>query len=410
MKRLIQPQFHSSSSLFAAALLGAAFLLPCRMVRADDNYALSLDPHWSEPASADVPAPDATNVQEESIPFLDAATLPSADTSAPPPKTDRLSLSFELPIWLSGMNGTVGARGLTVPANASFTQILDATDSVVGFGGRLEADYGHWIFFGSGLYMRLVKDNVGPGPINIKFVSELGIVDAGILYQVGRWNITGKGGAADPSIALAAHAAWPAHRTWVSSSNRSVGAINSWQSNEGLGRIRFWRGMSVLDLDGALTKKPSGGDVGGGSSDLTWSTGLFLGYRFNFCPKVLGCAKIGYEAVSEDFTSGSGSEKFTWDEILHGPLISRGHWSFTLCPCSRQQDDGSAEAWRGRWQGDVDDEAGDGAFFVGGGESGLFGEACWRRRGMSVSGEGQWGAVQVKGDVFGDVGGFDDDG
>ena len=316
MKRVIHAQLHFRSPLLAAAVLGAAFFVPSQTARAEGDYALSLDPHWSEPAPANIPTPAIAD-PGESILLLDAATLPSADTAAPPPQTNPLTLSFELPIWFSGMNGTVGARGFTVPANADFTQILEATDSIVGFGGRLEADYGRWIFYGSGLYMKLVKDNVGPGPVNIKFINELVIADAGILYQVGQWTLPIRGAGPYPMLTFDAGAAARYMHVGLELNPQRA---KTRQANEDWADPLF-AGQVYVDLDKHwrfLTR----GDVGGGSSDLTWSVGMFIGYQFKFCPTVSGFAKIGYECVSEDYTNGSGADKFTWDEILHGPLIS----------------------------------------------------------------------------------------
>ena len=306
----------TSPTQLQSVLLAAALSLTTHAaLAADDNYALSLDPFPTESAASAPTLPDTT--PEPSLPLLDAATLPSADTAVPPPKANPLSLSFELPVWLPSINGTTGVRGLVVPTNASFTQILDAADSIAALGGRLEADYGPWIFYGSGIYMKLAKDNVGPGPVNIKFISELVIADAGILYQIGRWNISGKGGSADPSIALALGAA---ARYMHVGLELQPQRLKSRQANEDWADPLF-AGQLVLDLDKhweVLTR----GDVGGGSSQLTWSTGVFVGYRFNFCPTVTGCVKAGYEAVTDDYTNGSGANKFTWDEILHGPVIS----------------------------------------------------------------------------------------
>ena len=99
--------------------------------------------------------------------------------------------------------------------NASFTEILSEADSVIGLGGRVEADYGPWIFAADGLYMKLGKDNIPLGPARLNFTTEMAIADVDIMYQVGRWSLTGNGGGAaggDPlSLAqgVRAHACGP---------------------------------------------------------------------------------------------------------------------------------------------------------------------------------------------------------
>jgi hypothetical protein len=64
------------------------------------------------------------------------------------------------------------------------------------------------------------------------------------------------------------------------------------------------------------------GDVGGFGvgSDFAWSvTGLF-GYKWQ-AGTVEWAILAGYKALSQDYTSGSGPQRFRWDTTMHGPVL-----------------------------------------------------------------------------------------
>ena len=62
------------------------------------------------------------------------------------------------------------------------------------------------------------------------------------------------------------------------------------------------------------------GDVGGFGvgSDFAWSvTGLF-GYKWQ-AGTVEWAILAGYKALGQDYTTGSGAQRFRWDTTMHGP-------------------------------------------------------------------------------------------
>ena len=231
---------------------------------------------------------------------------------------DHWHFAFDLPIWLSGINGTAGVRGFTAPVNASFTDILQATDSIVGLGGRVDATYGNWIFYIDGLYMKLAKDNIPVGPASLQFISELGIANAGIMYQVGKWNLGGKGEPNGPALALAGGVG--TRYMYVDLQLNAANGASRHQNQEWIDPLAV--GQVVLDLD-KHWQIVGRGDIGGGTgAQLTWSASATVNYQFDIGSKVTGAVKLGYAAVAEDYTNGEGNQKFTWDVIMHGSLIS----------------------------------------------------------------------------------------
>jgi hypothetical protein len=66
------------------------------------------------------------------------------------------------------------------------------------------------------------------------------------------------------------------------------------------------------------------GNVGGFGvgSDFTWGAMSTIGYRFSlFSEENNARAVAGYRAIYQDYTDGSGRDKFKWDVTFHGPMI-----------------------------------------------------------------------------------------
>jgi hypothetical protein len=47
-------------------------------------------------------------------------------------------------VWMAGIEGKIGLRGITAAVDASFIDILNDADSVIGLQGHFEARYGRW--------------------------------------------------------------------------------------------------------------------------------------------------------------------------------------------------------------------------------------------------------------------------
>jgi hypothetical protein len=66
------------------------------------------------------------------------------------------------------------------------------------------------------------------------------------------------------------------------------------------------------------------GNVGGFGigSDFTWGAMGTIGYRFPlFSATNNARAVVGYRAIYQDYSEGSGSNRFEWDVTLHGPIL-----------------------------------------------------------------------------------------
>ena len=65
------------------------------------------------------------------------------------------------------------------------------------------------------------------------------------------------------------------------------------------------------------------GDIGGIAfgSDFAWDAFALIGYRFDLFGKNNAAVFAGYRALHQDYTDGSGDDKFKWDVTLDGPIL-----------------------------------------------------------------------------------------
>jgi hypothetical protein len=52
-----------------------------------------------------------------------------------------------------------------------------------------------------------------------------------------------------------------------------------------------------------------------------WYAARLIGYRFDLFGKDTATVFAGYRALHQDYTDGSGDDKFKWDVTLDGPIL-----------------------------------------------------------------------------------------
>jgi hypothetical protein len=272
---------------------------------------LTLDRAELQPAVASVLTP-VDDPLPPSIALLDAGS-----TSAAPQDDEflpnRLRFSFELPLWLPSLNGAAGVRGFKTSIDASFTKLLSFADSVVGIGGRMEAGYGRWTFVADGVYTKLIS-NISVGPAKVEVSSEIALGESDLFYRLGPWKL---GDATAPTLSVDVG---PAVRyMYLSLGMDTERGLSRHQSHNWADPLA----ATQIFLDfGKHWQILTRADIGGGvNADFTWSAAMLFRYRFMLCSKAGAALEVGYKAISEDFHTGSGNDKFTWDVIMHGPVI-----------------------------------------------------------------------------------------
>lgn len=224
-------------------------------------------------------------------------------------------------IWLAGLDGEVGLRGFTVRIDASFIDILESSDSLIGFQGHFEARYGRWGGFIDGTYLKLGADDIAEGPTTVDVKNELALVEFAALYRLGERPL-GRGignsmAERGPQLAIDLYAGGRVTALEVELEFARIPSRD--RSQEWVDPILG--GRFTVDLYRNFQLLISG-DIGGfgvGSHFAGSAMGL-IGYRFQMLG--LGAtAHAGYRALSQNFEDRSGEDVFRWEVLMHGPIL-----------------------------------------------------------------------------------------
>jgi hypothetical protein len=255
-----------------------------------------------------------------------AASAPAIAQDGPPVTEQELSeavspwrVDFNAWIWALAIDGDVGVGNRIAEVNASFTDIIDDSDSLFSFSGRLEVGYEKFAVFVDGFYADIGVENAS-GPLGVSDIDvalEQIIVDFGAMYRIGDWEPTGAAVANAQNITLDLYAGGryidveleldpaflpsrSADRQWV---DPIVGAKLNYPISE------KW----LFNING---------DIGGFGveSDFTWSTTAVFGYNFDLF-STPATVLFGYRAYGWDYADGAGLDRFVWDVTQHGPIL-----------------------------------------------------------------------------------------
>ena len=233
---------------------------------------------------------------------------------------DPWRVEFRAWAWLMGVEGDIGVRGRTTEVSASFLDVLEGSDSLFAFSGRLEVAYNGFGAFIDGMYADVGAEDqtgtAGRAAIDIEF--EQTILDFGLMYRV----------VDTPPRAEGAAANWRHLTVDLYAGGRYSGLdieidpdrVAPRQADE-----------SWLDpIVGAKAIFPIAerwhaelnGDIGGFgvSSDLTWSATAVVGYDFEMFGTPASVL-LGYRVIGWDYTEGSGNPEFVWDLFQHGVIL-----------------------------------------------------------------------------------------
>jgi hypothetical protein len=247
--------------------------------------------------------------------------------------------------WAPSAVGTLTARGQTVNVNASFVQMVQKSDSLLGYMGYFEADKGR-----VGFYLDTVWAKLGFASSTTSFRNPIAglqistsrstaatysfaIIEAGGLYEIARW--PGSPGSFTTLDGLVGFRYW---NNRVDLNFDFDGTVDFTRLSNALGRnVQFSRSFGVarsgsLDwIDPVVGLRlrhqftPSQevmvrGDVGGFGfqSNFQWQAVGVYSYAWQFTGYQLA-ALIGYRALGVDYTNTGNNNKV--DLVLHGPII-----------------------------------------------------------------------------------------
>lgn len=212
-------------------------------------------------------------------------------------------------LWATGISGDVTVRGRTTSPDASFIDILDNTDSLIGLQGHVAITRGPLGGYLDLTYIKLGVD--GPDPTNLELINKMFLVEFGAQYRLlDTMDAEGHG------IVLEAYAGgrYTSIKLELDSQAGKASQSQSWIDPVVGGRVTFGLSEHFVIV--------VGGDVGGFGvgSDFAWSALGLLGYRWH-AAGVEWTLLAGYKALFQDYSTGSGVQRFKWDTTMHGPIM-----------------------------------------------------------------------------------------
>lgn len=214
--------------------------------------------------------------------------------------------------WLTGLSGTLGAKGYDVNVNISFADL----SKYLNLAGMVHAEvvYQEKIGLLTDFNYALLGDQASGKRASLGGKTSLVLADVAALYRIGNIPL-GKAHAASMDFDLLVGA-----RIWnlalkldadTRRGGRTVYEERTWADP-----IVGARTIFHLTDKWLLTLR---GGVGGFSvsSALTWDATALVGYTF----WEHGTFMLGYRAVGDTYNTGSGKSAFKFDATLHGPIL-----------------------------------------------------------------------------------------
>ena len=261
------------------------------------------------------------------------------------PSDEGWLLSAGLYLWVTGMSGDVTVKGRSLPIDMSFTDLVNATDTLVGVFGYFEGRKGRFGFVLDAAYARLSANldasltSVGPVDISLEggeWDFRLFVLDfAGFyrFYEVGHWDETEQTTRKKPLIAFDAllGGRYSHEKIELKGTVRSTVTVGdvpivdeaypfALEPSDHLvdpilgGRVLLWPAKRVqLGL---------WGDVGGFGAgyDLTWQLKGLAGYSF----RMFGLDSsvfAGYRSLYVKREIEEGGDTMGTSLTLHGPVV-----------------------------------------------------------------------------------------
>jgi len=255
-----------------------------------------------------VHAGDRGREQAVSAYLADLEDLPRGDLTMHTLAAGEESWTFDvaLYVWAAGMKGHLGARGTEVPVDVGFDEIFDQLEGALML--HATARKGRWGGFFDFAWIGLGADATGPLGQPASVDSDLFFVELAVSYR-----------AIEHPLAERAHLlvdGYAGARIYAAQTDLTL-AIGP-RSQDGA-----WVDP-IIGFDAMVqTGKWLFGmraDIGGFGlgSDLSWS--ILLGARYRFS-ELLSMA-LGYRWLDIDYKTGSGTDAFTFDVQIAGPVLA----------------------------------------------------------------------------------------
>jgi hypothetical protein len=219
-------------------------------------------------------------------------------------------------MWFLSLDGDVTVKGRESDLDFDFSDIWDE----LNIAGMLtfDARKGNWGIFGDMIGANLGKSKK-VGDAKIDPTIKLAMLTAGGAYRLGTWKLSDTAGQDGPTVSVAG--TFGVRYTYLDidldfKRIRGASGHKDW-FDPLIGARAFFDLSERWSL--ALQGNFSGFGVG---SDFTWGAMGTIGYNFRLFSEINNArAAAGYRAIYQNYTDGSGDDKFKWDVTYHGPIL-----------------------------------------------------------------------------------------
>lgn len=263
----------------------------------------------------------------------------AADTSTANPEAWRFQAATYG--WLMSVSGSTTSHGQTVDTNASFIDLLQKSDSLIGYMGYLEADKGP-----VGVYADLVFTKLGfttsqaayrnplpglklSGTANAALTMQMFVVELGGVYEFARWGGEGSGGTTlaavggfrywNVNLVGTFDALLTADTTRFNLSRSGGFALADSGTTAWVDPLVGLRLRHQLAANQTITVR---GDIGGFNlqNSLSWQAVAVYSYDWQMSGYRIA-ALLGFRALGVNYNSGSGATAFGFNEVFYGPVL-----------------------------------------------------------------------------------------
>jgi len=148
----------------------------------------------------------------------------------------------------------------------------------------------------------------------------LNMVSFGGFYRLGPWPLSKGGNRTEPRLIVDLYAGGRYTYVNIKLDGNLLNIVDEEGSKDWVDPIVGVRSLWTLSPKWAVAL---GGDVGGFGvgSDFAWQATGLLGYQVHFLGDEHAQVFAGYRIISQDYETGSGTNKTAWDIDLKGPVI-----------------------------------------------------------------------------------------
>ena len=248
--------------------------------------------------------------------FLAPATR-AQDRDAPPepkpPGKVSAEVGFALYAWLPSIGGVSAVDGMATDFDASFFDLLDDSDSLIGFMGHAELNINRFLILFDPVWTKMTKDDVGEPGTDVDATLQTLWVDVDVGYRfIDNATIGGEESSVRVSVDGFAGFRISDFKIQIHDQGPEGGftATEVWADPLVGGRVTLDFGNQL----GMVLRADIGG-FGAGSKSSSGMAGI-VGYRFPI-GEFDAALFAGYKALYQDYEDGG----FEWRAWVHGPLL-----------------------------------------------------------------------------------------